>query len=141
MRLRSYHTIGLVIITLLMTASSLRAQESVIDSLTVRSIFDELALIKEGEGTVFITQSPDIAALVHNRPSLITKDDLQAGYTYRSGYRIQVFSSNDTNAVVATIKSSREMAAMAAQMEAEEEVAAPAAPEAPAEEAAEGSAE
>lgn len=98
MRLRSYHTIALAIITLLMSASTLRAQESVTDSLTVRSIFDELALIKEGEGTVFITQSPDIAALVHNRPTLITKDDLQAGYTYRSGYRIQVFSSNDTNA-------------------------------------------
>ena len=94
MRLRLYHTIGLTIITLLMTVSSLRAQESVTDSLTVRNIFDELALIKEGEGTVFVTQSPDIAALVHNRPSLITKDDLQAGYTYR----IQVFSSNDTNA-------------------------------------------
>ena len=48
---------------------------------------------------------------------------------------------NAGNAVVATIKSSREMAAMAAQMEAEEEAAAPAAPEAPAEEAAEESAE
>ena len=48
---------------------------------------------------------------------------------------------NAGNAVVATIKSSREMAAMAAQMEAEEEAAAPATPEAPAEEAAEGSAE
>ncbi|WP_288965239.1 50S ribosomal protein L25 [uncultured Porphyromonas sp.] len=48
---------------------------------------------------------------------------------------------NAGNAVVATIKSSREMAAMAAQMEAEEEAAAPAAPEALAEEAAEESAE
>ncbi len=98
MRLRSYHTIGLTIIALLMTASSLRAQESVTDSLTVRSIFDELALIKEGEGKVFITQSSDIAALVHNRPLLITKEDLQAGYVYQSGYRIQVFSSSDANA-------------------------------------------
>lgn len=95
-----YHIIlwGLLIATLLAIAPDLRAQESIKDSLTIHTIFDELARIEEGKGVVFIVQSTDIQALVHRRPTLITKDDLTSGYTYRSGYRIQVFSSNAPNA-------------------------------------------
>lgn len=98
MRTRYHILWGLLIVTLLTITPSLRAQSSIKDSLTIRSIFDELAVIEDGQGTVFVTQSSDIQALVHHRPTLITKDDLTSGYTYRSGYRIQVFSSNATNA-------------------------------------------
>lgn len=91
------HCILLSALTLLLlcgTAPLLSAQALPEDSVPILSIFDELALPRDGQGTIYVLQSTAIRAVVHRRPTLITRGDLADGYSLRSGYRVQVFSSN-----------------------------------------------
>jgi hypothetical protein len=116
----SYRRVTLAVLTLLLALPALRAQEPQEEpttGLAVRSIIDELTLIREGEGRVFIVQSPAIAALVHRRPSLITRGDLSDGYIYQSGYRVQVFSSNTPDARLTATRRAEEIRQAFPEME------------------------
>lgn len=120
MRLRSiYRRVTLVVLVLLPALPMLRAQEpqEEVPALPVRSIIDELTQAREGEGLVYIAQSPAIAALVHNRPSLITRGDLSDGYVYQSGYRVQVFSSNAPDARLTATRRAEEIRQAFPEME------------------------
>lgn len=82
----------------LLPLTPLGAQEIAGDTVMIRSIFDELALPREGEGRVFVMQSDFIRSRVHDCPSGMTHGSIAESFTYRQGFRVQVFSSNAIDA-------------------------------------------